>query len=55
MYKKSCRKCKFVVLLNKPIAFLTFSLQSLLLKLPIYGRLTSDALTVLDVTVGAFK
>ena len=36
MYKKARCTCKFVVLLNKPIAFLTFSLPSpsSLLKLP---------------------
>ena len=35
MYKKARCTCKFVVLLNKPVAFLTFSLpsQSSLLKL----------------------
>ena len=37
MYKKARCTCAVVVLLNKPIAFLTFSLPSLssLLKLPI--------------------
>ena len=35
LYKKACWTCKFVVLLNKPIAALTFSLplRSSLLKL----------------------
>ena len=44
MYKKAWCTCKFVVLLNKPIAFLTFSLPfpspSPLLKLPIFNMWT---------------
>ena len=36
MYKKARYTCRFVVLLNKPVVFLTFSLPSpsSLLKLP---------------------
>ena len=49
MYKKVWCACKLVVLLHKPIAFLTFSLPSpsSLLKLPILARLPIISLTSL--------